>query len=343
MAGHLNWTLKQIFLAQGDLNRTLADWFERNERLRMTYGLVDRIYPDVKAFDNPEHKWQGIVARKLYAVYHLARGAAIRMHEAGIFDPFTTWRFLNCRPYGGNWISAYDVKKAAGKQCRNLLCPWCYLRRYDALKKLLKAPVTEQIRFPAGNVVSNPGVLADAQEGLSATVFDAYGDGQIVTTESDTAYSLNAAQRVALRRAFQDDVKRRCTLALKRRLEDCDGQNTTATSSAEFLAAVATMMPVIRTGDGKVGIRLTYLHNTPFPGGRTKFKLMGDHRAISGVIEMERVSGLSVEKALLLAQPHPWDLFDKTTDSQLEVLSSMYNRSMYTRLPRLRGHDSNQQ
>lgn len=332
MAGHLNWTLKQIFLAQGDLNRTLTDWCERSERLRMTCGLVDRIYPEVKAFDNPEHRWQGTIARRLYAVYHLARGAAIRMHEAGGFDPFSTWRFLNCRPYGGNWTSAYDVKKAAGKQCRNLLCPWCYLRRYDALKTLLKSPVTEPVRFPAGNIVNNPGVLADAKEGLSATLFDAYGDGQIVTavSDTDTTYELNATQRVALRRTFHDDVKRRCTLAIKRRLEDQTGQGTVVTNSPEFFTAVATVTPVIRPSDSKLGVRFAYLHNTPFPDGRAKFKMMGDHRAISGVIELERVAGLSAEKALLLAQPYPWDLLDKPTDVQLEVLSLMYNKSTYT-------------
>jgi len=332
MAGYLSWTLKQIFLAQGDLNRTLADWFERSEHLRMTYGLVNRIYPDVKTFDNPEHKWQGTIARKLYAVYHLTRGTALSMHEAGIFDSFMTWRFLNCRPYGGSWTSAYDSKKAAGKQCRSILCPWCYLRRYDALRKVLKSPVTEQIRFPAGNIVSNPGVLVNEKEGVSATLFDAYGDGQIMAaiSESDSTTALNDLQRGALRRAFYDDVKRRCTLAVKRRLEDQTGQNTVVTSSPEFLAAVSTITPIIRPSDGKLGVRFAYLHNMPLPAGRTEFRLLGDHRAISGVIEMKRVSGLSAEKALLLAQPYSWDLLDKPASMQLEVLSLMYNKSMYT-------------
>jgi hypothetical protein len=329
MASHLNWTLKQIFLAQGDLNRTLADWFERSEHLRMTYGLVDRIYPDVKTFDNPEHKWQGTIARKLYAVYHLARGAAIRMHEAGGFDKFKTWRFLNCRPYGGNWTSAYDAKKSAGKQCRSLLCPWCYLRRYDALRALLKAPVTQEVRFPAGNTASNPGITLP----VSVTQFDTYGDVKSAQTEDlDLVRSINGFSNGSvnpLNRFVHNDVKRRLNLAVKHRLEDVTGDRTTVADTPEFLVAMSTMSPIVRKSDGKVGIRTAYLHNSNLPIGRTEFKLVGDDHTISGTIEMSRFAELDAERALLLVQPYPWELLDKPPAVQREVLSSLAGRGTY--------------
>jgi len=326
MAGHLNWTLKQIFLAQGDLNRTLADWFERSEHLRMTYGLVDRIYPDVKAFDNPEHKWQGTIARKLYAVYHLARGAAIRMHEDGSFDKFKTWRFLNCRPYGGNWTSAYNAEKSAGKQCRSLLCPWCYLRRYDALRTLLKAPVTQEVRFPAGNVAHNPGITSP----VSVTLFDSYGDLKSPKPEQD---GLGTSELVGVcdpfSRFVQQDTKRRLNLAIKHRLEDVSGDRTTVAKRPEYLCAVSTVFPTVRKLDGKVGIRTAYLHNSNPPVGRTEFKLTGDDHAISGVIEMKRFAGLAAERALLLVQPYPWELLDKPAAVQREVLAGLAGRGTY--------------
>jgi hypothetical protein len=329
MAGHLNWTLKQIFLAQGDLNRTLADWFERSEHLRMAYGLVDRIYPDVKTFDNPEHKWQGTIARKLYAVYHLARGAASRMHEDGGFDKFKTWRFLNCRPYGGNWTSEYNAEKSAGKQCRSLLCPWCYLRRYDALRTLLKAPVTQEVRFPAGNVASSPGLAIP----ISVTSFDAYGDLKSAQHQhvgiGKPEVLLEQERLDPFSRAVQNDTKRRLNLAVKHRLEDVTGDRTTVAKVPEFLVAVSTLGPVVRQSDGKVGIRTAYLHNSNPPVGRTEFKLMGDDHAISGVIEMRRAAGLSAESALLLVQPYPWELLDKPPAVQREVLTGLAGRGTY--------------
>lgn len=331
MAGYLNWNLEQIFLAQGDLNRTLDSWMGRHELLRMTYGLVDRIYPDLKKFDNPSHKWQGVVARKLYAVYHLVRGAAIRMHDAGGFDPYMTWRLLNCRPYGGHWKSAYspDSGKAAGKQCRSLLCPWCYLRRYDALRTLLKAPVTQEVRFPAGNTAHNPGLTGL----VSVTSFDIYGDVQVSKLEPLNTVSegkrLPGGNVDPFDRAVQTDAKRRLNLTVKHRLEEPPGERTTAAKIPEYLCAVSTMAPVVRKSDGKVGIRSAYLHNSQPPVGRTDFKLTGDDHAISGTIEMRRFANLTVEGALLLVQPYPWELLDETPAVQRKVLTGLAGRSTY--------------
>ena len=338
MAHHLNWNLEKIFTAQGDLNHVLADWFERYEPLRKTYPLMNRIYPSLRSFDEADRKngqrWQGLLARRLYSVYHLARRAAIRMHEAGGFNPFQTWRMLNCRPFGGLWTSAYsaDSGKAAGKCCRSLFCPWCYLRRFEALRRLVKAPPTKKIRFPAGNLVSNPGVLANESKGLSVTLFTAYGEGQVANSllfESNKVEPPNSNQQAALRRVLQDDVKRRCNHAIKHRLEDPDGQGTIISSSPEFLNAISTLSPIARETDDKVGIRFAYLHTAPFPIGRSKFHLVGDRKAISGIIELERIGGLSVEKALLLAQPHPWHLLDKPPVLQQEILAALRGRNTH--------------
>ena len=328
MASCLNWNLEQIFLAQGDLNRTLDSWMERHEHLRMTYGLVDRIYPDLKKFDNPSHRWQGVVARKLYAVYHLVRGAAIRMHDEGGFAPYLTWRLLNCRPYGGHWKSAYspDSGKAAGKQCRSLLCPWCYLRRYDALRTLLKAPVTQEVRFPAGNTAHNPGLAVP----LSVSLFDAYGDFKIPEQEGDWCLKRDCSGEVdPFSRVFQQDMKRRLNLTVKHRLEELPGERTTVAKVPEYLCAVSTMGPVVRKSDGKIGIRSAYLHNSQPPVGRTEFKLTGDDHAVSGTIEMKRFADLSVENALLLVQPYPWELLDETPAVQRKVLAGLAGRGMY--------------
>lgn len=328
MAGYLNWNLEQIFLAQGDLNRTLDSWMGRHELLRMTYGLVDRIYPDLKKFDNPSHRWQGVVARKLYAVYHLVRGAAIRMHDAGGFDPYMTWRLLNCRPYGGHWKSAYspDSGKAAGKQCRSLLCPWCYLRRYDALRTLLKAPVTQEVRFPAGNTAHNPGLTVP----LSISLFDAYGDLKVPEQERNGLVSQDLAGEIdPFSRAFQQDMKRRLNLTVKHRLEEPPVERTTAAKVPEYLCAVSTMAPVVRKSDGKIGIRSAYLHNSQLPVGRTEFKLTGDDHSVSGTIEMKRFADLSVENALLLVQPYPWELLNETPAVQRKVLTGLAGRSTY--------------
>ncbi len=332
MAHHLSWKLEQIFLDQGDLSRTLKNWFDSHEPLQKIFPSITRLYPDLKEFGG-NSKWQNLFARRLYSVYHLVRGAAIRMHEAGGFDKFMTWRLLNCRPYGGLWRSAYspDSGKAAGKQCRSLFCPWCYLRRYDALRKLLKAPVTSEVRFPAGNKATNPGVVP-AKGCLSLTVFDAYGDPSVAELDRGVRPAGRGPEVVlapVYDRVGQFDLQRRLHTALKHRLEGGPADHVTTTKTPEFHRAISTKSPFVRESDNQVGLRFAYFHNMPAPTGLKKFNLVGSRDTVSGVVEMERIPEIRIEEALLRVQPYPWKLLDKPPALQQELLAALKGRSSW--------------
>ncbi|MGD0091067.1 MAG: hypothetical protein ABSE73_14205 [Planctomycetota bacterium] len=140
----LKWELRELW-RQGDAPATLALWGRScGLVLQRNFTSVSRIYKeDLACFAGGDQRvkrrpWHRFMATLLYSLLWAWRGKVQELAALGMLPAWKTWMMLNCQPAGGLWHATPFVSGVTGKHCGTSVCPWCYLRRLDKLRKLAK-------------------------------------------------------------------------------------------------------------------------------------------------------------------------------------------------------------
>lgn len=144
----VNWRLDRIH-SSGDFFKLLKSWFKQDvEALHAAYGIAEYKHLfNMRDFrrQNPNGKKLERHAFKLFVLRQLMSNLAVSLNSIG-YRKSKSWVLSNCRPAGGRWVPRHWDHTPAGKECGLLICPWCYLRRYERIrKKLVELGLTEPL------------------------------------------------------------------------------------------------------------------------------------------------------------------------------------------------------
>jgi len=281
----INWKLKKIHPLQADLFETFKKW-KSTESAILAYGYQSASrthFGELKYFrkaDEPSgvKTWE-YLARKLFSFRHAMVAVAAKLKKAG-YDEKRTWLLANCRPHGGTWEPDFWPDGYAGSQCGLQICVWCWMRRYETLKKIIMTPHNEPLRDNHNHKTKGLGL----SEPLSITRFVSTAD----VLKSRGMYV-----------HFTLGVER----AIKRRLER-NGSIYDRGKRPEFKRALK-LLGINRT-DSVPGLTISYLHNEPIGDIGSKCNI----NDVAGVIQMTRHAHVSIPDALHFCQPYPIWLLD---------------------------------
>lgn len=287
----IRWTLKHLRPHQGDLFKTLDVWFS-------SPVLAERYWDGKNGFNLTYHchykgctaaftkldqqndtKWQAHTARRLLAVQRVVIDKAYELRAAGL----DTWMLQNCRPYGGEWTGSVYYKNPTGKQCRSILCPWCWMRQFDSLRLLLATPADSYAELPTGRSARGLGLCSP----LHVTSFWCAPNANFDLFRREVAFMDFYRRSYALYREKEEPANALRTLGLAYR-------------------------------DGRLGLQMAFATSSPLPDGRDESE--DRESAFKETIYVDHHAELSYEDALRLMLPYPVELL-KAQSGTIEILS----------------------
>lgn len=200
MGRAIDWTLTELSGDVHMLSRAMDHWFayrypqdypelRENEKNHFRQHYQDGVryhQGQIQTFRQADRQrirmgkkpYQARVARRLFAVRRSIIEFCRKQHnrDFGQLGTFDLWRLRNCPPIGGRWKGDiyYGPSNPTGKACRSLLCPWCWYRRFEALKALVTQPESTHVPFPNG--LTKPGLGFGPTVNLTTITVDLKGD-----------------------------------------------------------------------------------------------------------------------------------------------------------------------
>lgn len=147
MAAPLIWTLAEIWPQHGRLLDSLNVWRKSHGKTLPPFISFVRKTGEtaeiLEEFHRRDHRhengpvgrpggWRYLAGSTLFALQMAYRKKVVELFEKKALPETQTWQMLNCQPAGGHWIADRYVDGFTGTRCGSPLCPWCYLREFDA-------------------------------------------------------------------------------------------------------------------------------------------------------------------------------------------------------------------
>lgn len=184
------WMLEDLCPTEADILYHLEDWFkEKNHSFRQNYRDGTRYHKgQITKFTSQDRyrstRWKRHYAKRVFAIRRAITEFGLLMY-AQSEHKVKTWGLMNCPPSGGVWTA--KNYPARPHLCHHMLCPWCYMRRYEYLKNACRLPETYTLQSPSS---------ADTQclgfgSFVNCTLFWAYQDWapDVLTASNSLLYS----------------------------------------------------------------------------------------------------------------------------------------------------------
>lgn len=142
----LKWKLVEVWSSYGRALDNMHSWLRSQGKI--IYPAIARIkkHPESAiALENlykqdkqsngvskQRQGWRRAAGTTLLALQWLYRGKVLELNAAGVLSECQTWQMLNCQPSGGQWVADRFEEGFTGTRCQSPLCPWCYLRGFNA-------------------------------------------------------------------------------------------------------------------------------------------------------------------------------------------------------------------
>lgn len=317
------WKLTHIVPDEDKLFVNLNTWFDTqplngSSPLTHYYNYGTKFHPgELASFRRKDRyegtRWLGHTAKRLFAIHAAVICRGIDVYKT---NKVKTFRMLNCKPAGGWWQKDSQTE---GFFCHNMLCPWCYLRRFGELFRYMSFDTTrlvDRLSRPAGR--DKNGGLGFSQT-VNLTLFTAQEEWK--DTEASPILQPWAVSSFV---SFCDHfVRKGIPYGVKRTV-------------SEFKTGMRFLSPLLEIGpynrkerDSKpitlVGLRTGYIHTTPFEGlPETEIIKLGE-----GTVRVTRLTGIPLERAMLLASPYPVRWFDAPDKLVKQMADAFHNRKTY--------------
>jgi hypothetical protein len=158
-----NWKLEELYPRHAELLDTLDKWFsDPASSFHRGYHCGNAYHPgQIQKFyarqNRDGSKWMVRTAKRLFAVRRAVIKKSKYLLEAGLPDS-ETWLLRNCRPSGGKWVPVGPRNGFTGSQCGSVLCPWCWMRRFETLKRILTTPEDQDVKTHRGKTTKGLGL-----------------------------------------------------------------------------------------------------------------------------------------------------------------------------------------
>jgi len=142
----LDWKLVEIWSHYGRLLDNLNTWRKSQGKVLIPAIATVKKQPGnvetLERLHRQDQQYDGLIGRyrgwryaagtALLALHWLYRGKVLELYKTGALPGSQTWRMLNCQPAGGHWVADRFEMVGTGSYCDSPLCPWCYLRGFNA-------------------------------------------------------------------------------------------------------------------------------------------------------------------------------------------------------------------
>lgn len=287
------WSLEKLHPHMGGLPKVLPVWFKHSKLLKMHYSKAKEKAKGISSSGRLNPKQKVHLTASLLSVRAAIHNALLKGCEKAYGSAYPAlgqsslrW-ILRCRPSGGKWVG--DKKTW---YCRNVFCPWCWMRRHDLIYRGLQGKQGEKITY-AGKSIRG----IDMKGRLHCLSFRATGA---------RFFNSSAFLNELLKLATQEIIPARRTQPLLRvcyPMPDLMGATIAYLSNRPFenMTSGTTDFPALE--DGKLGIHVTA---NPLPLSRllaTRMlwapEMLSDPKAADRVIDIFRGKNLvttSLEK-----------------------------------------------
>lgn len=124
------WHLESVDPMSGNLAKVIPIWFKNSVSLKTHYKQVEEKLSSGRRSKLTRHLARCLLAVRLACYVALAKGYKSKQKP---YETSFRW-LLSCPPAGGSWSTPREALV-----CRNLFCPWCWLRRHDLLFRAVMA------------------------------------------------------------------------------------------------------------------------------------------------------------------------------------------------------------
>jgi hypothetical protein len=170
----VGWRLKAVNPSSGNPAKVLPVWFKTSKTLKGSYKRLEKWdRSHFSLIPNVSVKLQEHIARMLHSVrlgFYTTLMHGFENKKERLFNSRLRW-ILNCPPAGGFW----DINRKNTLYCRNLFCPWCWMRRHDLIYRAVHSPASEMVTC-LGRKARGLG-FANSYRGLYCLSFRAAGIG----------------------------------------------------------------------------------------------------------------------------------------------------------------------
>lgn len=193
--GPILWSLKKLFITDVHTFDLLDEWYSREYHsfmntmfhagLKFHPGNVTKFtkadYLDTKSKIEGRVNWRRNIAKRLFGIRYAAASRFTQLNKYAtevLRSPLHAdhyWLASNCRPTYGHWVMKNPNKNPnnpTGKPCEHRFCPWCYIRKYEYLCRLLGAEPTVMVKDYRGRTVYGTGPHLK----VSIAIYDSLGD-----------------------------------------------------------------------------------------------------------------------------------------------------------------------
>ena len=273
----IKWRLDSVWPKQWLLTDTLPV-LEAMPGLAEHAQQPGRRWPEVNALKAKDTaagdaSWRTALGLRLIRLHECFMTHCYRLRDAKLSN---AWLAENCPPTGGHWIP--DVQRAGspvGKPCRQLYCPWCWMRRVYDLRALVTQPDVQ---------------LLDGRQHIGMNLSAV----SLLQAESVTPLPYTPALKAAA-----NEFRQRVELLVGNGLDHYWGPDPRAAARMEFLYAMRIVsMPADLVG-GRLLVSYIYPESSKKP-----VELDMTHPSLSGDAVITRESGLDPIRAVLAAYPY---------------------------------------
>ena len=133
----LLWRLTTIFPRQAELLELMDLWYKKYEWLHSMATAAKDVYGKY-LLRYGKDQWKSLTALRLYGLRLAVQRKSSDLYDSNHNQTLKNqvWRFLNCQPAGGCWVAPTHAHHWTGCRCQTLMCPWCWMRRYQVFRNM---------------------------------------------------------------------------------------------------------------------------------------------------------------------------------------------------------------
>lgn len=231
-AGSKQWRLKKADPRSGNPGKVLPLWFKHSKLLKTCYHKVSSSGKS-KAL---RHLSKCLQAVRLATYIALLKSYG---HKEVVYDSPFRW-ILHCPPAGGEWVTS-----GSPMPCRNLFCPWCWIRRHDLLYRSVTAEAGAWVSYK-GRTIRGLGI----GKKLHCLSFRALGQGFFSSVAHLNEFKRQTDLEV---RPFRDRPMLRVVYPMPGLL----GATIAFMSDRPFENMTTGTVPFPSLSDGRMGVHVT--------------------------------------------------------------------------------------
>lgn len=194
--GPLLWFLDEIIVPNIHSFHLLDEWYSRefhsfmedvfHDGVKFHRGNITQFTKEdyrLNTTKESKNNWRQSMAKRLFGIRCAAarRFTALnRYADSTLKNPFAAndyWLACNCRPACGKWHVQnpnHNPRNPTGKPCEHRFCPWCYIRRFEYISRLISAAPCIQLKDTRGRIVNGIGPHLT----INVVTYDVLGDHQ---------------------------------------------------------------------------------------------------------------------------------------------------------------------